>query len=512
MKMNRRTLTLIVASLCGVGHSAVGQEEASQALRSTAGRIADGEVAKEAQSGASQSISDVGAATSPSDKSIAKGSVAAPKTWASATPAAATTRPVLGTGASSISDCTSPGCTTDGCSGVDCTSMGGGNGLGRLGSRAGLGGGARSSHSVFGGLASGLAAGCDSDGCGNLGWSEFDTLLWWGRGLNGSPVIVGGNSPSVLPTNPLLGGTDNPLGTDMLVGLRGNVGFWLDDCQQYGIGGRAWGIVSNDSEQVITNGGNSTGISFFNTSLNQPDTYLVNLDRGPFGKNVGEIGVTNELDVFSGDIYGRALLLGDRYNRTDLIGGYTFLRLDSGYGLRSKVTDGWTDAPPPVTTVTTIRDQFSTKNEFHGGHVGLQSNITRGRLGFGLMGKVAMGNMTSTSVISGSYNQVPPPPSAPDIQSRGLFAQSSNIGTVTRDVFTFIPEMNGKMRYQIGRFQVGVGYTLVVLPEVAIAASQVDTNVDALGIINPPTTSPVNRFNTESYFLHGIDLGVTYNF
>jgi len=93
-----------------------------------------------------------------------------------------------------------------------------------------------------------------------------------------------------------------------------------------------------------------------------------------------------------------------------------------------------------------------------------------------------------------------------------LFAQSSNIGTVTRDVFTFIPEMNGKMRYQVGRFQVGVGYTLVVLPEVAIAASQVDTNVDALGIINPPTTSPVNRFNTESYFLHGIDLGVTYNF
>jgi len=60
--------------------------------------------------------------------------------------------------------------------------------------------------------------------------------------------------------------------------------------------------------------------------------------------------------------------------------------------------------------------------------------------------------------------------------------------------------------------RLGLASTLVVLPEVAIAASQVDTNVDALGIINPPTTSPVNRFNTESYFLHGIDLGVTYNF
>lgn len=509
MKMNRRTLTLIVASLCGVGNSAIGQEEPSQALRSAAGRIADGDGAKEAQSGASQSISDVGEVKSPSDRSASGVVGSAPKGWATATPAVAVRRQGV-SGRASGSDCTSPGCATDGCTGVDCTSLGGA-GLGGAG-LASRSAGLRSNHSLFGGLAGGLGSICDSDGCGNLGWAEMDTLLWWGRGLNQSPVIVGGNSPTVLPTNPLLGGTDNPLGTDLLVGLRGNVGFWLDDCQQYGVGGRAWGIVSSDSEQVITNGGNSTGIAFFNTSLNQPDTYIVNLDRGPFGKNVGEIGVTNELDVFSGDIYGRALLLGDRNNRTDLIGGYTFLRLDSGYQLRSRVVDGWTDAPPPVTTVTSITDSFSTKNEFHGGHIGLMSNITRGRLGLGLMGKVAMGNMSSTSAISGSYNQVPPPPSVPDVQARGLFAQSSNIGTVTRDAFTFIPEMNGRVRYQVGRFQLGVGYTIVVLPEVAMAASQIDSNIDALGIINPPTTSPVNRFNTESYFLHGIDLGVSYNF
>jgi hypothetical protein len=72
--------------------------------------------------------------------------------------------------------------------------------------------------------------------------------------------------------------------------------------------------------------------------------------------------------------------------------------------------------------------------------------------------------------------------------------------------------MNAKLRYQIGRFQLGVGYTVVVLPEVAMAASQIDTNVDVFGIVTPPVTSPVNKFNTESYYLHGIDLGVSYNF
>jgi len=530
MKINRTTLTLIVASLCGVGptvtNSAYGQDALSEAARSSAGRIGDAVEVPKAPSGASQTISDAGEVKAPAMKSPSDRAVAG------AYPVTSAACPVGGGAVSRGSDCSSPGCTTPGCDSAGCDSRGGGfghlggrslgmggklfgaNGMGGVGSCDSGSGGSCSS----GGLLSGLGGACGVGGCGlvaagsGLGWAETDTLLWWGRGLTNSPVIVGGNNATALPTNPLLGGYDNPLGTDMLLGLRGNVGFWLDDCQHYGIGGRAWGVISEDSEEVITNGGNSTGISFFNTSLGQPDTYIVNLDRGPFGKNVGEIGVLSDLDVYSGDLYLRALLLGDRCNRVDLLGGYTFLRLDSGYQLRSRVVDGWTDAPPPVTTVTTIVDRFSTKNEFHGGHVGLQSNITRGRFGLGLMGKVAMGNMTSTSNISGNYEQLPPLPSQPDRQNRGLFAQSSNIGSVSRDAFTFIPEMNAKLRYQLGRFQVGVGYTVVVLPEVALAASQVDTNVDVLGIINPPTTAPVNRFNTESFYLHGIDLGVTYNF
>ncbi|MFM8574228.1 MAG: BBP7 family outer membrane beta-barrel protein, partial [Pirellula sp.] len=405
MKINRTTLTLIVASLCGVGPTvAFGQDALSEAARSSAGRIGDAVGAPKAQSGASQSISDAGEVKAPAMRSPSDRAVAGAYPVATARP----------NGAGMVrggSDCTSPGCTTPGCDSAGCDARGsvglGGNGgklfgAHRLGRSGGCDSGSCSGSGSCdsAGLLSGFGGACGLGGAGlggvgsGLGWAESDTLLWWGRGLTNSPVIVGGNSPTVLPTNPLLGGYDNPLGNDMLVGLRGNVGFWLDDCQNYGVGGRAWGLISDGNEQVITNGGNSTGISFYNTSLGQPDTYIVNLDRGPFGKNVGEIGVLNDLDVYSGDLYLRALLLGNRCNRVDLLGGYTFLRLDSGYQLRSRIVDGWTDAPPPVTTVTTIVDRFSTKNEFHGGHVGLQSNITRGRFGMGLMGKVAMGNMT----------------------------------------------------------------------------------------------------------------------
>jgi hypothetical protein len=487
MRINRKTLTLIVASLCGAGSTAMGQEDSGFIPRSNVGRIGDSGSPNDAVPTAPRGLTDLVA--SPSDLE----QIANPG-WAA--------NPNSSSG--SLSDAG----RFEGERPVAAYQYHNPQAAPLTSSAAESSGSNYSSYNSCPPASQSLAR----SGPSGLGWADFDTLLWWGRGLTNSPVIVGGNSPTVIPTVPLLGGANNPIGNEMTVGLRANLGFWLDDCQNYGIGGRVWGLLSNGTEHVFPAGGNSTGIAFFNTSLNQPDVYLVNLDRGIFGANTGTISVLSDLDVVSTDIYGRARLIGDRNNRTDLIGGYTFLRLDSMYQLKSSILDGWTDAPPPVGTVTSITDTFATKNEFNGGNIGLLTNTSRGRVGFSFLGKVALGNMSSTSIISGNYNQVPPPPSAPDVQNRGLFAQSSNIGTLSRNQFTFIPEVNARLMYQIGRAQLGVGYSIIVLPEVAMGASQVNTNVDALGIISPPIVAPTPKFNTEAYVLQGLDLGVTFNF
>ena len=139
MKMNRTTLTLIVASLCGVGSYAVGQESPGQLGRSTAGRVGDLST-KEVQSGASQSISDAGEVTAPAVAGSANRTMAGATRGgypvAMNTPATVAPR-VAGRG----TDCTSPGCTSMGGSGLgsglgsscgnsgctDCGGMGGGN-------------------------------------------------------------------------------------------------------------------------------------------------------------------------------------------------------------------------------------------------------------------------------------------------------------------------------------------------------------------------------------------------
>ncbi|MFM7928310.1 MAG: hypothetical protein ACKO9Q_11400, partial [Pirellula sp.] len=119
MKINRTTLSLIVASLCGVGPTiAFGQDALSEAARSSAGRVGDAVGAPKVQSGASQSISDAGevkapAMRSPSDKAVA-----------GAYPVTTAARPSGVVASRGASDCTSPGCTTPGCDSAGCDSRG----------------------------------------------------------------------------------------------------------------------------------------------------------------------------------------------------------------------------------------------------------------------------------------------------------------------------------------------------------------------------------------------------
>ena len=321
--------------------------------------------------------------------------------------------------------------------------------------------------------------------------------------------MVGGNTPTVNPTTPLAGGPNNPIGNDMLVGMRLNVGTWTDCNQNFGVGARGWGILTDGSTRTISNGGNSTGIPFFNTSLGAPDTFLVNVSAGVNGANTGTIQVKNDLDLIAGELYARSLLVREGNSRVDLLTGYTFVRMDSELGLRSQFTDGITNTIQNGTVLTT-QDTFGTKNQFHGGHIGLLNEVSKGRFTFSAIGKVALGNMNQSSTVSGRHTEVAPN-AATSTESRGLFAQSSNIGTITRNQFTFLPEAGAKMKYQLGRAQFGVGYTMLLFPSVAMAGDQIDRNVD-IGNIGGTMLAPNSRLVSNTFFLHGLDLGLTFKF
>jgi hypothetical protein len=474
MRIDRKKLTLVIASLCGTGSSAIalGQDYSNLTPASSVGRIGDGGGATDGQPSQAELPDDSRPAAFRSN-TVGDGTVASSPEQSYSEPSY-----YMASHGTAISN----GCSSGSCGPSPC------------GSSVGA-----SYSSVCGPTAN------------SMGWLESETLLWWGKGIAGVPLVLGGPTPDATPNTVLAGGQGQPLGTDLLVGMRVNVGKWLDCDQNFGVGARGWGILTDGSNQTYTNGGNSTGVPFFNTSSGLPSIYNVNEAQPGLGANTGTIQVNNDLDLIAGELYGRSLLAREGNSRVDLLTGYTFARLDSSLGLRTEIVDGLDGNPIQNGTISVTQDTFGTKNQFHGGHLGLLHEMSKGRFTFSALGKVALGNMQQTTSVDGSFAITNTP--GPASGARGLFAQSSNSGIITRNQFTFLPEAGAKIKYQLGRAQFGVGYTLLMFPSVAMAANQIDSNIDFNGALNnQPILSPAPKFTTDTFFLHGLDLGLTYKF
>lgn len=338
---------------------------------------------------------------------------------------------------------------------------------------------------------------------GSNGWANVESLLWWTPGSKTPPLAA--TAPAFGPADTFtnrIGGENNPLATNLFVGLRADVGIWLDDYQSTGVGGRAFGIFNGDQSQTVTSPGTPLlGIPFYDTLGDSANIFLVATP----GNLAGSIKVDTQLSFIASDLYGKFLLARSGSSRADVVAGYSFLRFDDGINISTTST-----SIPPATTLTTI-DRFGAKNTFHGGHLGFTTDINRGRWTFSTLSKVALGNMHQERQVSG-LTTLTGAPNTP----RGILAQTSNIGTSSRDVFTFIPEGSAKIRYCLNRnWQFNLGYSVLFLPDVALAGGMIDPTLNPQNIADPvnfPNTIPAQRFPHDIFYLHGIDLGLTYEF
>ena len=110
----------------------------------------------------------------------------------------------------------------------------------------------------------GLLAGLE--GNGNLFFSA-ETLLWFAPKLS-LPPLVTTSQQGVLPVLPdaatAFGGPDG-ISYGLLPGFRVEGGMYLDDCQKFGVSGRAYGIFQGkDDFHAASNGETSIGIPFYN--------------------------------------------------------------------------------------------------------------------------------------------------------------------------------------------------------------------------------------------------------
>ncbi len=361
---------------------------------------------------------------------------------------------------------------------------------------------------------------CSSAPLSSLGWFEAESLLWFGQRRYSPPLVTTapqGVSPALGSTGVVsqLGGGDG-ISAGLLPGFRLAAGFYLDDCQKIGIGGRAYGIFTAREEYSNTSTGNpSIGIPFYNTNTNLNDAYLIALRQGAVAASDGSVTATSDLDMIGAEGSARFLVARSCDYRVDFLGGYTFNRLQDSIAINANAIDRFTGNLIPDGTQVRTLDLFDADNVFNGGHLGLQTTVHRNRMSLTSLLKVSLGNMHESVRIDGFSVQTNPVPNPGTVAYRGgVLAQQSNIGTLERNQFAFLPELGAKLGYSVDcNLQLTCGYTFMYWSHVALAGRQIDSTVDysqALG--GTAGNRPAFNFQESSFWMQGVDLGLNYTF
>jgi hypothetical protein len=304
---------------------------------------------------------------------------------------------------------------------------------------------------------------------------------------------------------------DSGLGDGVDLGGRITVGFWLSPCHFQAVeanymaigGGTTRFHVTSDELSVLAR-------PFFDTNTSQQEAMLV---AHP-DVMTGSIAVTTETDLQSAEVVWRRLVSNTCFSRLDFLAGYRFGRLDES--LRIRQFSEWTVAQGPILPGTTqeLFDWFDTKNQFHGGELGLAyQRRVGGCWSLDLLLKLALGNTRSRVSIQGATQTTVPGGGSADFLG-GLLAQETNIGLYEQNDFAVIPELNLSFACDLTcQLRLTFGYDLLYWSAVARPADQIDLGVSQFPP-EPPAGQqrPAFRFNIDDFWAQGLQFGLDYRF
>jgi hypothetical protein len=355
----------------------------------------------------------------------------------------------------------------------------------------------------------GAGGGCDwGPYCANpLVWCKADVLLWWRQGRDFPPLVTTdpttetSATAGILPDAQILFGAGRD-GTHMQAGGRIDVGFYCDPRQCSGIGDRIWGL-GKDAQNftVASNNVPVLAVPFIDFATGANEALLVAFP----GQRTGSINISGTSSVLGNDVYLRFLLCRDCNHRLDFITGWNYTRVADEIQIRSQFTV-INDPTIAAGTIVTSRDQFTARNTFNGGILGLQWQRNCGCWTTTCLGRISIGNVHETMIISGSGtarldDDVDIIPST--------FTAASNRGRFSRDEFTAITEIGFNLGYRFNPCtQINLGYTFIYWNDILTAGSAIDPRVGTSG----GTTRPQFAFRHGDFWVQGLNLGLTREF
>jgi hypothetical protein len=359
--------------------------------------------------------------------------------------------------------------------------------------------------------------------CGpQLFWLRADYLLWWVR-KETMPTLISTVPKSLENAITLPPGAAVPvfpIGDELnykpFNGVRLNLGAWLDSSHTWGID--MTGFVTDQQTNNATVA--SQGDTIFARNYTAGGTQQVLELSSPVvgAKIAGIISATAAVsDIYSGDVNIRYAGYRIFADTSDWLFGFRYFNFDERIDVSS------VSLIKSIGTLIAITDHFATTNNFYGGQVGLNTRwCDFYGFSFDSTVKLAMGGMVQTVNVSGA-NVIAAPGVAPSVQATGLFAQQSNSGTFSHDVFSVIPDVTLNLGYNFTQHAaIFLGYNFTYVSNTLRAGSTIDPNVPTSslryvsmsGAMTPTTSTagPAPTFREQGVWLQGLNLGFRFEY
>jgi hypothetical protein len=343
----------------------------------------------------------------------------------------------------------------------------------------------------------------------------------------GTPQAQAGVLPESATTSVLFGGAGVNGSPDY--GGKLSFGYWLVDGEFIGIEGHYLALQERSSQfnasstfsDGIQNGDQILARPFFNVDTGQNDAAILAFPNfillgSPVDLD-GSINIRSSRDLQSAGVLLSNLLWIDftANYRVDLLGGYRFFRLDDSVVINdsSLATGGLLGQ-----TLFESTDAFGTRNEFHGGELGVKGQIFRGRWSLEALGKIALGNNHQTVNINGTTRTTTQPntPQSVTITTPGGFlAQPTNSGRTINDEFAVLPEVGLTLRYDVTHnLRATMGYTFMYMDRTARSGGQIDTSINPtqIGGTLQGEARPAASNRQDDFMLYGFTGGVEYRY
>jgi hypothetical protein len=210
----------------------------------------------------------------------------------------------------------------------------------------------------------------------------------------------------------------------------------------------------------------------------------------------------------------------------DVLAGYRYLNLlediTSGgvsTGLNNTpVAFGGQFFPPP--SATSLYSQFRTRNQFNGGQIGARVECHQDRLFASLTGTFGFGVNNANVQINGLSSLALGTPTPVMSFPGAPLALLSNVGNRGHNLFSFVPELDAKVGYQVtSRVTAFVGYNVLCWSAVARPGYQINPLVTTTQVPTSPTftgvyanAQPQPLFRNSQFWAQGVKVGVEIRF